>query len=151
MLGPQELQVDVSTMWMLGIKPSSSARTSAVAAELSFQPLHDLLLTNSPQELQRLETELGRPSERWKDTWDRVKAAQRLESRQDGRVSGWEGWLGRGISSMGVARRWRLITFDSNSILLFAGSPQLTSGVGCAPPPPLARRLSTGGACGLYS
>lgn len=37
------------------------------------------------EELQRLETELGRPSERWKDTWDRVKAAQRLESRQDGR------------------------------------------------------------------
>lgn len=45
------------------------------------------LFTNSPQELQRLETELGRP-ERWKDTWDRVKAAQRLEGRQDGRVSG---------------------------------------------------------------
>ncbi|XP_021114374.1 myotubularin-related protein 5 isoform X2 [Heterocephalus glaber] len=37
------------------------------------------------QELQRLETELGRPSERWKDTWDRVKAAQRLEVRPDGR------------------------------------------------------------------
>ncbi|EGW01048.1 Myotubularin-related protein 5 [Cricetulus griseus] len=37
------------------------------------------------EELQRLETELGRPSERWKDTWDRVKAAQRLEGRQDGR------------------------------------------------------------------
>ncbi|KAH0520782.1 Myotubularin-related protein 5 [Microtus ochrogaster] len=36
------------------------------------------------EELQRLETELGRP-ERWKDTWDRVKAAQRLEGRQDGR------------------------------------------------------------------
>ncbi|CAO2601264.1 Myotubularin-related protein 5 [Lemmus lemmus] len=37
------------------------------------------------EELQRLETELGRPSERWKDTWDRVKAVQRLEGRQDGR------------------------------------------------------------------
>ncbi|KAL6037391.1 hypothetical protein STEG23_003579 [Scotinomys teguina] len=36
------------------------------------------------EELQRLETELGRP-ERWKDTWDRVKAVQRLEGRQDGR------------------------------------------------------------------
>lgn len=46
------------------------------------------------EELQRLETELGRPSERWKDTWDRVKAAQRLEGRQDGRVSGWDGRLG---------------------------------------------------------
>lgn len=80
-------------MWMPGIKPSSSARISAITAELSFQPLDHLLLTNSPQELQRLETELGRPSERWKDTWDRVKAAQRLEGRQDGRVSGWVvGW-----------------------------------------------------------
>ncbi|KAK2088900.1 ARS-binding factor 1 [Saguinus oedipus] len=37
------------------------------------------------EELQRLETELGRPTERWKDTWDRVKAAQRLEGRPDGR------------------------------------------------------------------
>ncbi|XP_068959032.1 myotubularin-related protein 5 isoform X3 [Petaurus breviceps papuanus] len=37
------------------------------------------------EELQRLEAELGRPSERWKDTWDRVKAAQRSEARQDGR------------------------------------------------------------------
>ncbi|XP_008832979.1 myotubularin-related protein 5 isoform X2 [Nannospalax galili] len=37
------------------------------------------------EELQRLETELGRPPERWKDTWDRVKAVQRLEGRPDGR------------------------------------------------------------------
>nr|XP_030711346.1 myotubularin-related protein 5 isoform X6 [Globicephala melas] len=37
------------------------------------------------EELQRLETELGRPPERWKDAWDRVKAAQRLEGRQDER------------------------------------------------------------------
>nr|KAF6497565.1 SET binding factor 1 [Rousettus aegyptiacus] len=37
------------------------------------------------EELQRLETELGRPPERWKDTWERAKAAQRLEGRPDGR------------------------------------------------------------------
>ncbi|XP_054998976.1 myotubularin-related protein 5 isoform X3 [Sorex araneus] len=37
------------------------------------------------EELQRLETELGRPAERWKDTWDRVKASQRLEGRPEGR------------------------------------------------------------------
>ncbi|XP_052497403.1 myotubularin-related protein 5 isoform X3 [Budorcas taxicolor] len=37
------------------------------------------------EEMQRLETELGRPPERWKDAWDRVKAAQRLEGRPDGR------------------------------------------------------------------
>ncbi|XP_045411285.1 myotubularin-related protein 5 isoform X3 [Lemur catta] len=36
------------------------------------------------EELQRLETELGRAPERWKDAWDRVKAAQRLECRPDG-------------------------------------------------------------------
>lgn len=50
-----------------------------------------------PQEMQRLETELGRPPERWKDAWDRVKAAQRLEGRPDGRVSGvgvGGGWAG---------------------------------------------------------
>lgn len=40
------------------------------------------------EELQRLETELGHPPERWKDAWDRVKAAQRLEGRPEGRVSG---------------------------------------------------------------
>ncbi|XP_062058601.1 myotubularin-related protein 5 isoform X3 [Lepus europaeus] len=39
------------------------------------------------EELQRLETELGRSPERWKDTWDRVKAAQRLEGRPDGRAT----------------------------------------------------------------
>ncbi|KAL2775408.1 myotubularin-related protein 5 isoform 2 [Daubentonia madagascariensis] len=39
------------------------------------------------EELQRLETELGRPPERWKDTWDRVKAAQRLEGWPDRRVT----------------------------------------------------------------
>uniref|UniRef100_A0A8C5NVD2 SET binding factor 1 n=1 Tax=Jaculus jaculus TaxID=51337 RepID=A0A8C5NVD2_JACJA len=37
------------------------------------------------EDLQRLETELGRSPERWKDTWDRVKAVQRLEGRPDGR------------------------------------------------------------------
>ncbi|XP_058529089.1 myotubularin-related protein 5 isoform X2 [Ochotona princeps] len=41
------------------------------------------------EELQRLETELGRSPERWKDAWDRVKAAQRLEGpgRPDGRAT----------------------------------------------------------------
>ncbi|XP_060044813.1 myotubularin-related protein 5 isoform X2 [Erinaceus europaeus] len=40
------------------------------------------------EELQKLETELGRPPERWKDTWDRVKASQRLEGRSHGRSDG---------------------------------------------------------------
>lgn len=80
------------------------------------------LFTNSPQELQRLETELGRPSERWKDTWDRVKAAQRLESRQDGRVSavGMVGWAEE-HPSMCVARR--LVSIDKTPFLLPPGNP----------------------------
>lgn len=57
-----------------------------------------------PQELQRLETELGRPPERWKDTWDRVKAAQRLEGRPDGRVSGRGLWVAR-VSLLSGGRR----------------------------------------------
>jgi hypothetical protein len=52
-----------------------------------FSELPFCLFAVSSQELQRLETELGRPPERWKDTWDRVKAAQCLEGRPDGRVS----------------------------------------------------------------
>uniref|UniRef100_A0A8C3QUA2 SET binding factor 1 n=1 Tax=Cyanoderma ruficeps TaxID=181631 RepID=A0A8C3QUA2_9PASS len=46
-----------------------------------------------PQELHNLEMELGQVPERWKDTWDKVKASQRTEGRQEGsrvgdRVSG---------------------------------------------------------------
>lgn len=40
-------------------------------------PLH-------PQELHNLEMELGHMPERWKDTWDKVKASQRTEARQEG-------------------------------------------------------------------
>ncbi|XP_038612156.1 myotubularin-related protein 5 isoform X2 [Tachyglossus aculeatus] len=42
-------------------------------------------LTHLLQELQRLEMELGRGPERWKDTWDRVKAARQSEARPEGR------------------------------------------------------------------
>uniref|UniRef100_A0A6I8PEK5 SET binding factor 1 n=1 Tax=Ornithorhynchus anatinus TaxID=9258 RepID=A0A6I8PEK5_ORNAN len=45
-------------------------------------------LTHLLQELQRLESELGRGPERWKDTWDRVKAARQSEARPEGRVRG---------------------------------------------------------------
>nr|XP_014348815.1 PREDICTED: myotubularin-related protein 5 [Latimeria chalumnae] len=40
-------------------------------------------ITRLLTELQALEKELGQPQERWKDTWDKVKATQRTESRQD--------------------------------------------------------------------
>ncbi|XP_014746240.1 PREDICTED: myotubularin-related protein 5 [Sturnus vulgaris] len=36
------------------------------------------------EELQNLEMELGQIPERWKDTWDKVKASQRTEGRQEG-------------------------------------------------------------------
>uniref|UniRef100_A0A8C1X4A9 SET binding factor 1 n=1 Tax=Cyprinus carpio TaxID=7962 RepID=A0A8C1X4A9_CYPCA len=36
--------------------------------------------------LQNLETELGQPTEKWKDTWDKIKSAQRVESRLESRV-----------------------------------------------------------------
>uniref|UniRef100_A0A8C1UP93 SET binding factor 1 n=1 Tax=Cyprinus carpio TaxID=7962 RepID=A0A8C1UP93_CYPCA len=36
--------------------------------------------------LQNLETELGQPTEKWKDTWDKIKTAQRVESRLESRV-----------------------------------------------------------------
>lgn len=66
-----------------------------------------------------METELGRPSERWKDTWDRVKAAQRLEGRQDGRVSGvGNGRLGQGTPSMCVAKR-----LDKTPFFFLQGTP----------------------------
>ncbi|XP_027667237.2 myotubularin-related protein 5 isoform X2 [Falco biarmicus] len=36
------------------------------------------------EELHNLEMELGQVPERWKDTWDKVKASQRTEARQEG-------------------------------------------------------------------
>ncbi|KAJ8269250.1 hypothetical protein COCON_G00118570 [Conger conger] len=39
------------------------------------------------QELQSLETELGQVPEKWKDTWDKIKATQRIESKLEGRHS----------------------------------------------------------------
>ncbi|XP_025071226.1 myotubularin-related protein 5 isoform X4 [Alligator sinensis] len=36
------------------------------------------------EELHNLEMELGHMPERWKDTWDKVKASQRTEARQEG-------------------------------------------------------------------
>uniref|UniRef100_A0A8B9Q145 SET binding factor 1 n=1 Tax=Apteryx owenii TaxID=8824 RepID=A0A8B9Q145_APTOW len=40
-------------------------------------------------ELHNLEMELGQIPERWKDTWDKVKASQRTEARQEGSRVGW--------------------------------------------------------------
>ncbi|XP_036375739.1 myotubularin-related protein 5-like isoform X2 [Megalops cyprinoides] len=44
-------------------------------------------ITKLLQELQHLEAELGQVSERWKDTWDKIKATQRTESKLESRHS----------------------------------------------------------------
>ncbi|KAJ8261705.1 hypothetical protein GJAV_G00157390 [Gymnothorax javanicus] len=44
-------------------------------------------ITKLLQELQSLESELGQVSERWKDTWDKIKATQRTESKLESRLS----------------------------------------------------------------
>uniref|UniRef100_A0A8B9ZGG9 SET binding factor 1 n=1 Tax=Anas platyrhynchos TaxID=8839 RepID=A0A8B9ZGG9_ANAPL len=44
----------------------------------------DAISNTSLQELHNLEMELGQVPERWKDTWDKIKASQRTEARQEG-------------------------------------------------------------------
>uniref|UniRef100_A0A672RY59 Myotubularin-related protein 5-like n=1 Tax=Sinocyclocheilus grahami TaxID=75366 RepID=A0A672RY59_SINGR len=44
-------------------------------------------ITKLLQDVQNLETELGQPTEKWKDTWDKIKTAQRVESRLESRHS----------------------------------------------------------------
>uniref|UniRef100_A0A8C1L6N2 SET binding factor 1 n=1 Tax=Cyprinus carpio TaxID=7962 RepID=A0A8C1L6N2_CYPCA len=44
-------------------------------------------ITKLLQDVQNLETELGQPTEKWKDTWDKIKSAQRVESRLESRHS----------------------------------------------------------------
>ncbi|XP_053318749.1 myotubularin-related protein 5 isoform X4 [Spea bombifrons] len=44
-------------------------------------------ITHLLEELQSLETDLGQVPERWKETWDKIKAAHRTEARHEGRKS----------------------------------------------------------------
>ncbi|KAI1882525.1 hypothetical protein AGOR_G00251650 [Albula goreensis] len=44
-------------------------------------------ITKLLQELQGLEVELGQVSEKWKDTWDKIKASHRTESRLESKLS----------------------------------------------------------------
>ncbi|KAK7896863.1 hypothetical protein WMY93_022188 [Mugilogobius chulae] len=46
------------------------------------------------QDLQSLETELGLSPEKWKDTWDKLKAVQRQEGRLESKVRGKKGEAG---------------------------------------------------------
>ncbi|KAJ8006976.1 hypothetical protein DPEC_G00112780 [Dallia pectoralis] len=44
-------------------------------------------ITKLLQDLQRLEAELGLPPEKWKETWDKIKATQRSETKLESRAS----------------------------------------------------------------
>uniref|UniRef100_A0A674JZB6 SET binding factor 1 n=1 Tax=Terrapene triunguis TaxID=2587831 RepID=A0A674JZB6_9SAUR len=54
------------------------------------------------EELHNLEAELGQVPERWKDTWDKVKASQRTEARQEASRQ-WALLLGTGCGSHGAS------------------------------------------------
>ncbi|MEQ2172101.1 hypothetical protein GOODEAATRI_017560 [Goodea atripinnis] len=43
-------------------------------------------ITKLLQDLQNLEAELGLASEKWKDTWDKIKTTQRIESKLESKV-----------------------------------------------------------------
>lgn len=48
-------------------------------------------ITKLLQDLQSLEAELGQTSEKWKDTWDKIKTAQRAETKLESKVRPREG------------------------------------------------------------
>lgn len=43
-------------------------------------------ITKLLQDLQRLEAELGQTSEKWKDTWDKIKTTQKSETKLESKV-----------------------------------------------------------------
>lgn len=43
-------------------------------------------ITKLLQDLQRLEAELGQTSEKWKDTWDKIKTTQKSEPKPESKV-----------------------------------------------------------------
>lgn len=43
-------------------------------------------ITKLLQDLQSLEAELGQTSEKWKDTWDKIKTTQRTETKLESKV-----------------------------------------------------------------
>lgn len=43
-------------------------------------------ITKLLQDLQSLEAELGQTSDKWKDTWDKIKASQRAEPKLESKV-----------------------------------------------------------------
>ncbi|XP_019721692.1 myotubularin-related protein 5-like isoform X2 [Hippocampus comes] len=72
-------------------KPDSGAPKSRRRA---VWPCYDSLSKTLPdaitkllQDLQALEGELGQASEKWKDTWDKIKAAQRNETKLESKPS----------------------------------------------------------------
>lgn len=71
-------------------KPDSSGPKSQRRIEW---PCYDSLSKTVPdaitkllQDLQSLEAELGQTSEKWKDTWDKIKTTQRTETKLESKV-----------------------------------------------------------------
>lgn len=48
-------------------------------------------ITKLLQQLQSLEAELGQMSEKWKETWDKIKTTQRTETKLESKVRQWFG------------------------------------------------------------
>lgn len=76
--------------------------------------------------------ELGQVPERWKDTWDKVKASQRTEARQEGSRVGWGLWGGGGLKVV-VVGGW-LCPRVPRAKRVFA--PEAKEGSDARPPPP---------------
>ena len=71
-------------------KPDTSAPKSQ---RVIVWPCYDNLskavpdaITKLLQDLQSLEAELGQTSEKWKDTWDKIKNTQRTETKLESKV-----------------------------------------------------------------
>ncbi|KAM6896368.1 myotubularin-related protein 5 isoform 2-T2 [Lycodopsis pacificus] len=88
--------------WELRGRPERAAEEAPEKADSSgpksqrhvVWPCYDSLskavpdaITKLLQDLQSLEAELGQTSEKWKDTWDKMKAAQRTEAKLESKPS----------------------------------------------------------------
>uniref|UniRef100_A0A8B9VLV4 SET binding factor 1 n=1 Tax=Anas zonorhyncha TaxID=75864 RepID=A0A8B9VLV4_9AVES len=79
MYAPEDGEVRaLPLLWIHLLQPPRSPHSAGRWCSLGLMP------ESSLQELHNLEMELGQVPERWKDTWDKIKASQRTEARQEG-------------------------------------------------------------------
>lgn len=150
------------TLWDRAVAVRCAPGTGAVVPGVLSLP--GLTAESRLQELHNLEMELGQVPERWKDTWDKVKASQRTEARQEGSRVRW-GCCGVGRLCPGGperSRRWLpqpeaeewnwcwaprlgVPILPLTPCLLLPTDPQLPADVlRPLPPPALAGRLPAG-------